>query len=123
MDGEAVDFARDVVVDGVDAGDFRGVADGAAEVASAPAHVILVLSPCRQEGAEVDELLQPALGEEVVEEGEGRRGVARRSEVFEEGNLHVRALQLHAGVPRELGLLLEEEDGGGGGGGRVREVV
>lgn len=87
-------------------------------MACAPPQVILVLRTTREERPQVDEMVQPSLREEVVQESELRRRVSRGGEIFQEGDLHVCAGELHAGVPCELGLLLEEEDFGKRSGGR-----
>lgn len=91
-----------------DLDDLLAVRGDVVEVAGAPLHVVLVLDTSGEESAEVGKVDQPAVLEQVVEESKVATRVAESSHVLEEGDLHPRAIEEHAGVPGELGLLLEE---------------
>ncbi len=81
----------------------------ALELARGPAQVVVELVAAGVEALEVDEVLQPALLVQVVEEGEAALRVAQRGEILEEGDLHVRMVQQHVRMPREGRLALDEE--------------
>jgi len=103
---------------GLDRGDrynFGLVVHNIIEVTRAPAQVVLILSASRRKSIEINEIQQTVILVQVVEEREVRPRIAQRGQVLDERDLHLGARQQHAGVPIELGLLLEEEHVGLGG--------
>ena len=89
MNAEPIHLTRLRIIQGLHPRDLLSILSHSLEVPGTPAHVILVLFPLRQEGAEVDESMESAMMVEIIEERKGGRGVSWRGEVFEEGDLHV----------------------------------
>lgn len=110
LDGEALDAAAGGSGGGGDGDDLVVVLHDVVKEGRAPAQVVLVLASSRQEGAQVGEVDQAIVAMEVVEEGELGARIAQGRHILDEGDLHLGTREQHAGVPRELGLLLEEEN-------------
>ena len=89
--------------------DFLAVDAAVLELGGSPGQVVVELVAAGEEGLEVDEVLQPALFVQVVDEGEAAGGIAQRGQVLEEGHLHVGLLQQHVPVPGEARLLFDED--------------
>lgn len=94
----------------VDCDDLLGVRNNLLKPACAPLHVILILDTCGKESVQVGELNQAVLLVQVVDECELAAGIPHGCHVFHERDLHLCTGQKHAGMPRELLLLLQKGD-------------
>lgn len=108
--GNSEELVRTRGLDGLNSHNLGLILDNVIEMARAPAKVVLELNSGRSEGAEVDEVDQAVVLVEVVKEGEVGARIAEGGKVLDEGDLHLGSRKEHAGVPGEVGLLLEEEN-------------
>jgi len=89
--------------------DILAIGAAVLELGRGPGEVVVELVAAGEEGLQVDEVLQPVLLMQVVQEGEAAGRVAQRRQVLQEGDLHVRLVQQHVLVPDETGLALHEQ--------------
>ena len=79
------------------------------ELAPYPAQIVVVLQAARIKSTQVDEINQPALLVQVVDETVGAGGIAQGHQIFEEGDLQFALRHQRIAMPAIILLLVEEQ--------------
>ena len=92
----------------LDAQHLLAIAALLGELHGDPAQVVVVLHAARVKGPQVDEVHQPAMGLEVVDERETAGRVAQGHQVLEKRNLQFALGHQRVAMPVVVGLALQE---------------